>query len=369
MSRNLFVATRKGLFHVEQGGPKDWKIKRHSFVGDPVTMLLDDPRDGALYAALNLGHFGVKLHRSEDRGESWTEVQAPSFPTEAADDLDATPVAPSVHQIWALEAGGASEPGVLWAGTIPGALFRSDDRGASWQLNRPLWDRPERANWFGGGYDDPGLHSICVDPRDAKHVTVAVSCGGVWVTDDSGETWTCKTQGMYAEYMPPERREDPDIQDPHRLVQCASAPDALWVQHHNGVFRSTSGAREWTPIETIEPSKFGFAVAVHPKDPDTAWFVPGVKDECRIPVGGQVVVARTRDGGKRFEVLRDGLPQEWAYDLVFRHALDVDSTGQTLAFGSTTGSIWVTEDGGDHWRTISKHLPPVYQVLFARGRG
>jgi len=368
MGQSFFVATRKGLFQVERAGAGDWRVVRHGFEGQPVTMLLDDPRDGALYAALNLGHFGVKLHRSVDRGESWTEVQAPSFPTNPADDPDAMPAAPSVHQIWALEPGGDDEPGVLWAGTIPGALFRSNDRGDSWQLNSSLWSRPEREKWFGGGYDDPGIHSICVDPRDARHVTIGVSCGGVWVTGDGGETWDCRTQGMYAEYMPPERREDPDIQDPHRIVQCASAPDVLWVQHHNGVFRSVNGAQEWTPIETIKPAKFGFAVAVHPDDPDTAWFVPGVKDECRIPVGGQVVVARTRDGGKSFEVLREGLPQQWAYDLVFRHALDVDRTGRTLAFGSTTGSVWVSEDSGDVWQAVSNHLPPVYQVIFARRR-
>jgi len=369
MSEKFFAATRKGLFRVERAEAGDWRITRHVFVGDSVTILLDDPRDGTVYAGLNLGHFGVKLHRSEDRGESWNEIQAPGFPAEPSDDLDATPGAPSVHQLWALEAGGTDETGLLWAGTIPGALFRSTDRGESWQLNQPLWNRPERENWFGGGYDDPGIHSICVDPRDSRHLTVGVSCGGVWVTRNGGETWDCKTRGMYAEYMPEERREDPDIQDPHRIVQCTAAPDVLWAQHHNGVFRSNDAGEEWTPITSIQPSKFGFVVAAHPDDPETAWFVPGVKDECRIPVGGQVVVARTRDGGQSFDVLRDGLPQEHAYDLVFRHALDVDETGGTLAFGSTTGSLWVSEDGGDRWRVVSNHLPPIYQVLFAREQG
>jgi len=106
-------------------------------------------------------------------------------------------------------------------------------------------------------------------------------------------------------------------------------------------------------------------VAVHPKDPDTAWFVPGVKDQCRVPVDGQMVVARTRDGGMSFEVLREGLPQERAYDIVYRHALDVDETGERLAMGSTTGALWLSEDGGDHWQLLNAHLPPIYQVLFA----
>jgi hypothetical protein len=362
VSDRLWVATRKGLFRVERGRGGAWAVLGTSFLGDPVTIVLDDARDGTLYAGLNLGHFGVKLRRSEDRGATWTECAAPAYPQAAP---EATPAAPTVHQIWALAAGGRDEPGLVWAGTIPGGLFRSNDRGTSWALVRPLWEVPERAHWFGGGYDDPGIHSICVDPRDPRHLTVGVSCGGVWVTHDGGASWACRARGMFAEYMPPERREDPNIQDPHRVVQCAAAPDVLWAQHHNGVFRSTDGAASWAPVPAVRPSGFGFAVAVHPRDPETAWFVPGVKDECRIPVDGKLVAARTRDGGRSFDVLSAGLPQHHAYDLVYRHALDVDATGGRLAMGSTTGGLWVSEDGGDRWLAVSAHLPPVYQVAFA----
>jgi photosystem II stability/assembly factor-like uncharacterized protein len=169
---------------------------------------------------------------------------------------------------------------------------------------------------------------------------------------------------MFAAYMPPERREDAAIQDPHRVVQCPAAPDVLWVQHHNGVFRSTDRGRQWREISTVEPSGFGFAVATHPHDPDTAWLVPAVKDECRVPVDGKVVVARTRDGGETWEVLRRGLPQEHAYDIVYRHALDVDATGERLAMGSTTGSLWISENSGDSWTLVSANLPPIYQTRF-----
>ena len=365
MSDKIYVATRKGLFTVERSSAGKWAIAGSAFIGDPVTMLLDDGRDGTLYAALNLGHFGVKLHRSENGGADWSEIQAPAFAPESHENLDATPTSPSVHQVWELKSAGDDRPGILWGGTIPGGLFVSQDRGQSWELNRPLWDRPERDNWFGGGYDDPGIHSICVDPRDSRHVTVGVSCGGVWDTRDAGETWELRATGMFAEYMPDERREDPSIQDPHRVVQCASAPDALWAQHHNGVFRTTNGGEKWEEVTAIQPSNFGFAVAVHPENPEVAWFAPGVKDQCRIPVDGKLVVARTRDGGRSFDVLRKGLPQKHAYDLVFRHGLDVDATGQRLALGSTTGGLWVSENGGDAWTCLSTHLPPIYQVLFA----
>jgi hypothetical protein len=117
-------------------------------------------------------------------------------------------------------------------------------------------------------------------------------------------------------------------------------------------------------VPGLGPSSFGFAVAVHPRDPDTAWFVPATSDEKRIPVEGRVVVTRTRDGGRTGEVLKNGLPQEHAYDLVYRHALDIDDTGNSLAFGSTTGSLWVSDNQGDSWQCVSSHLPPVYCVRF-----
>ena len=103
---------------------------------------------------------------------------------------------------------------------------------------------------------------------------------------------------------------------------------------------------------------------MHPRDPQTAWFVPAQKDEHRVPVSGQVLVTRTRDGGETFEGLRHGLPQEHAYDIVYRHALAVDDSGDGLLFGSTTGSLWSSDDQGDHFTQISAHLPPIYCVRF-----
>lgn len=362
------VSTRKGLFTLEPGAD-GWTIARTSFLGDNVTLTSHDPRDGSVYAALNHGHFGVKLHRSRDGGATWQPIATPAYPPKPEGYVPKTPVEGtpadwSLKLVWALTAGGPDEPGALWCGTLPGGLFRSTDHGESWTLNRPLWDDPRREEWFGGGADHPGIHSILVDPRDSAHVTIGVSCGGVWTTRDRGETWEPTATGMRAEFMPPERQFEPNVQDPHCVTQCRDVPDVLWAQHHNGIFLSEDGATSWREITGVEPSTFGFAVAVHPHDPKTAWFVPAVKDEVRYPAGGQVVVTRTRDGGRTFEILRKGLPQQHAYDLVFRHALDVDDTGQLLAFGSTTGSVWVSGDGGDSWQAVSSHLPPVYAVTF-----
>ena len=366
MSDTILVSTRKGLFTVTRAGTS-WEITTADFLGDNVSLAHVDRRDGTRYAALDHGHFGVKLHRS--RGTFWEEIAAPAYPPkpEGHEEFDmwGRPLEWSTARIWALADGGPDEEGTLWCGTLPGALFRSTDHGASWEIIGALWHHPQRRKWMGGGADLPGLHSICVDPRDPKRLAVAVSTGGIWFTEDAGESWSQRGEGMRADHVPPESTHDPIAQDVHCLAQCRAAPDRMWVQHHNGIFVSSDEGRTFTEITDVEPSTFGFPVVVHPEDPDTAWFVPGIKDEQRIPCGGRLVVTRTRDGGRSFEMFTEGLPQRHAYDLVYRHALAVDGSGERLAFGSTTGGLWVTEDAGEAWTEITHTLPPVHAVSFA----
>jgi len=366
MSDRLLVATRKGLFRVARDGGGRWRLGSSWFLGDRVSMVLPEPAGRRIHAALDLGHFGVKMQRSEDGGETWTEAPVPAFPpkpdgVEDRDPMRGIAIPWSTKMIWALEVGGPDE---LWCGVLPGGLFHSNDGGDSWALVRALWDDPRRQKWMGGGYDFAGIHSILVDPRDARHVTVAVSVGGVWTTRDGGDRWELIGAGLRNAYMPAGMEGDPVAQDPHRVVSCRANPDRLWMQHHNGIFRSDDGGESWQELSDVPPSAFGFAVAVHPEEPDTAWFIPAVKDEQRIPVDARLVVTRTRDGGRHFDILDRGLPAEPAYDLVYRHALDISRDGERLAFASTTGSLWVSEDQGDTWQAVSKHLPPVVCVRF-----
>ncbi len=357
MAERLLVATRKGLFVCPPEGA-GFALPRPAFLAEPVSAVLHDPRDGALYAALRLGHFGVKLHRSEDGGASWTEIGVPAMPTEGENPK-------ALDMIWALAAGPGDQPGVIWAGTLPAALFRSADRGATWELVRGLWEVPERARWVGGGYDEAGLHSIVIHPRDPRRMAIAISTGGVWTSADGGAGWTLAGKGLRAEYMPPDQAFDQVMQDVHLLAACAAAPEVLWAQHHNGIFRSTDFGASFKEVTAAAPSRFGFAVAPHPADPATAWFAPAVKDECRVPAEGRLVVTRTRDGGGTLESLGEGLPAADCYDLVYRHALAVDARGERLAMGSTTGNLWLGEDSGARWRLLSGHLPPIAAVAFA----
>lgn len=351
---SILIGTRKGLFEVDVDHPDASVIARH-FVGVRVSCALVDPRTGHWFAALDHGHFGTKVHRSENRGQTWTELPAPAYPT----DTDA-----STALLWTIEAGHRDQPGRLWCGTIPGGLFRSDDNGESWQLVRGHWDRSERAEAFGGGYDQPGVHSVSVHPDDCNTLVIGVSCGGIWLSTDDGTSWQLGT-GLRASFLPPDLADVPQTQDPHRVVRCAAQPERLWIQHHNGIFRSNDGGRTWTEIVNAQPSSFGFGVAVHPADPDIAWFVPAISDEVRVPVDGRMSVSRTDDGGEHFQMLTNGLPQDDAYHLVYRHGLAVDGSGQRLILGSTSGSAWLSNDGGQQFQRITSDMPMIVWVGWA----
>jgi photosystem II stability/assembly factor-like uncharacterized protein len=356
VSERILVSTRKGLFTLARNGA-GWAVADVAFAGIPVTAALADARDGTLYAALKHGHFGPKLHRSTDGGRTWPEIATPAFPADADG-------APALAQAFTIEPGGSGAPGRLWIGAVPAGLFRSDDRGESWQLVRPLWDVPGRSKWMGGGNEDTAMHTVSPDPRDPERVLVAISCAGVWETRDAGSNWTLEGEGLIATYMPPDQMTVRDIQDPHRVARCEADPDVMWMQHHCGIFRSSDAGAHWVQLKPPDDD-FGFAVAAHPKDPLTAWFVPAIKDEIRVPRDGALAVTRTSDGGKTWEALREGLPQRDAYDLIYRHGLDVDESGTRLAMGSTTGALWVSESGGDKWQLVNAHLPPIYAVRFA----
>ena len=354
----LLVATRRGLFTVDRARD-GWRIVRRSLAGENVSAILDDPRVGTWLAAVER-RAGCLLLGSTDAGETWHPLAAPMLPCAA----DGGPT--RLVRLWVLEIADPSSPGALWCGTIPGALFRSDDGGRSWHIARSLWDDQRRHEWISAGGLPPGLHSVCANPRDPRGVVVGVSAGGVWATADAGATWECRGEGLWAAYLPPSRARDPHLQHAHRVVQCGEVPETLWCQHHNGVYRSTDRGRTWGEVGGEgAASMSGFAAAAHPRDPDTAWFAPTVHDALRVPVGGSVAVVRTRDGGRTFESLGKGLPQEHAYDIAWRHGLDVDDSGDRLALGSTTGSLWVSEDQGDTWAEVAAHLPPIQAVRFA----
>jgi hypothetical protein len=363
----LLLGTRKGLVTLRRG-PGGWAPAALAHPGIPIAYACRDPRTGILWAAQDNGHWGQKLHRSRDGGETWELVPSPRYP-EGAVMFDRTSdwenpreVPATLRYLWVIQPGHPAQPGRLYLGTEPGGLFQSDDGGDSWSLVEGLWNHPSRPHWFGGGRDYAGIHSIIVDPRDPAHVFVGISCAGVFETRDDGITWEPRSSGMLADFLP-----DPTAvigQDPHFVAPCPAAPDVLWTQHHCGIFRTADGGARWEPVSARgNTAHFGFAVAADETDPLTAWVVPATSDEQRMAVDASLCVCRTEDGGRTWTELRAGLPQTNCYDIVFRHGLDI--SGDRLAFGSTTGNVYLSEDRGETWACLGTHFAPVYSARFA----
>ena len=351
----ILLGTRKGLLFLDMQG----KVQREFQPGSPVSYAMKDSRTDVIWAALDHGHWGQKLHFSIDQGRTWEETPAPQYPEDAMMP-DGKPA--KLSYIWYITPGGADQPERLYMGTEPGGLFQSDDGGSTFHLVSGLWDHPSRqTGWFGGGRDHPGLCSLVVDPRDSQHLLAGISVGGVFESHDGGASWEPRNKGLYASYLP-----DPYAEvghDPHFMTASPSNPDVLWQQNHCGVFRSEDGGQTWTNISQKDgPVGFGFAIAVDAQNSDVAWVVPARSDEFRIAVKNALCVCRTDDGGQTWHEFRAGLPQQDCYDVVFRHALDLH--GDMLVFGSTTGNVYLSTDRGESWRCLGHDFPPVYSARF-----
>lgn len=362
---SLILGTRKGFIMMHRQG-SEWRVAHEALPGVPISYAAKDPRSSTVWVCADHGHWGGKLYRSRDGGETLEEVPAPTYPDGAmAYNVweDGAAYQAKVTYLWTLTPGGEEQPGRLYIGTEPGGVFISDDDGDSFQLMEGLWNHHSRQkNWFGGGRDQAGACSIVVDPRDSHHLYAGVSVGGVYESVDGGETWKGRNQGLKACYLPDAGAEYGH--DPHCLVASPSNPDVLWQQNHCGVFRSVDRGLTWSDVsQEGGPVYFGFPIVVDEHDEQTAWVVPGISDDIRMAIDGALCVGRSEDGGQTWQELRNGLPQSGCYDITFRHALDI--SGDTLVFGTTTGNLFISEDRGDSWRTIGNYLPPIYSVRFA----
>jgi photosystem II stability/assembly factor-like uncharacterized protein len=360
MERNkLLVGTGKGLviFQRQHG---NWKIEKSLFIGMPVSYVYVDERTDEWWVSITHRHWGQKLHHSKDRGQTWKAIPMPKYP---ADAKLKSGKAATLRKIWAFSHAGNDRPGELYLGTEPGGMFHSKDNGQTFQLMDALWNHPTRQDqWFGAGRDHPFIHSIVVDPRDSNHFYIAISCAGVFETTDGGINWKPKNKGLVAAYLP-----NPNVEvghDPHLLLACDSNPDIMWQQNHCGIFRTTNGGEYWDNVTGQDGfPNYGFALAIEDDQPDMAWVIPATSDEMRVAVDLSLCVCRTDDGGKTWTTLRKGLPQGNCFDIVFRHSF-AKAKG-TLAFGTTTGNLFLSHDYGDSWEVLSNYLPRVECVAFA----
>jgi hypothetical protein len=355
VSSLLLIGTKTGLFTARSDARRErWRIDGPLLNGREIYHAFVDPRDRrTAWAASDHAVWGPHVHRSADAGRSWEVLDtAPHY----ADSR-------GLKAIWALAPGHASEPDTLLAGIEPAGLFTSPDRGASWHGVDALNDHPTSTTWqpAGGGL---ALHSMIVDETDPRRLWCALSAGGVYRTDDGGASWTPCNRGVRADFLP--EPVPPTGHCVHKLVHHPLRPGRLYQQNHCGVYRSDDAGDSWEEITPGLPSDFGYALAVDPADADVAFVIPEESSHMRATVDGRLRVYRTDDAGRSWRALTRGLPQEHAYVSVLREGLATDGRDPCgVYFGTTTGQLFASRDGGESWSLVAGFLPKILSVTAA----
>jgi photosystem II stability/assembly factor-like uncharacterized protein len=353
----LLVGTRKGLFALAGDPGGAFEVTARAFAGETVEHAVRDARTGRVIASVTSPFYGPKLWYAEDPAGDWEQASGVALP--AGGDA-------ALERIWVVVPGEGD--GTLYAGGDPGVLFESRDGGATWELNRPLWEHPTHSRWQPGG-GGLCLHSIATWPGEPDRLAVAISAAGVWLTDDAGATWRRGNDGLVAGYVP----EDTPPEDVglcvHRLHRAPARPERMFMQFHGGVYRSDDAGASWIDVAAGLPSDFGFPLAIDPADPDSAYVIPLAADTDRVTPGARVRVYETRDAGASWTPRGDGLPQEHAYLTILREAFDWTGAGDGLElyFGATSGDVFGSGDAGASWGTAAARLPPVLSVAAAAG--
>ena len=351
----LLVGTTKGAFILKSNLQRSrWEAGGPYFHGYSVYALAYDNRKGRhrIWASTQ-NYWGTWLRSSDDYGKSWTTPQDQTIRFPADTGL-------SLKNIWQITLGGSDQPDVMYCGVEPAALFVTNDDGATWSLVRGLFDHPHRPRWMPGN-GGLALHTVVLDPSDRQRMYVAISSGGVYRTTDGGATWTAQNRGIRAINMP---NKYPEFgQCVHKIVLHPAHPERLLLQNHWGLYRSDDYAENWKDIANGVPSDFGFAMIMHPRNPECAYIVPVESDEFRCTCDGRMRVYRTRNAGGSWEPLLRGLPQKGAYETVLRDALSADTLDPLgIYVGTRSGQLFGSRDEGKSWGRILEGLPPVLCV-------
>jgi photosystem II stability/assembly factor-like uncharacterized protein len=347
---DLLVGTDKGLFRFTSADRRRWESLGPVLEGLPIYSAAANSVDGTWYAGVSSPFYGPSIRRSRDRGRTW-DAGGKGLQYDADD-------AQQVTRVWAIRPATAAR---LYAGVEASGLFRSDDGGDTWREVRALRRHPTHDAW-GAGNGGACLHTVVVDPHVPDRLYTACSTGGVYRTDDGGETWRPLNRNIVCRFLP-EGEQYPDAgQCVHKVSASSARPGRLWLQNHGGVYRSDDGGESWQDVGHGLPADFGFPIVAHSTDPERAFVIPLGSDGVRWMADRRLAVYGTDDGGSTWRALDTGVPGP-VYTAVLRDAFAGDREArQGLYFGTTSGTLLASADEGAHWTVVAEHLPRILCV-------
>lgn len=375
MSISLLVGTTKGLFLISSDDREHWSVDGPHCDLWPINHAVGDGQ--TIWAGGGNDWHGAGVFRSDDGGVTWTKLPLSHGQSEdfmAAEPevakmfgWEPSPPAPfqgEVSAIWSL----LYAHNTLWAGGMPGVLFKSTNAGETWEMVEGLSNHPTKEEWQGGAAGLV-LHTLVPDPGSPEKLWAGISAAGVFATEDGGATWDRRNRLSNAEdcghhHHPAAPRDGQTGHCVHNMMRAPGDGDLLYQQNHHGVWRSSDGGRSWDDITEGLPSTFGFPIRVHPRDANTIWTIPLNGDGIgRYPPGAAAAVWKSADGGASWEAKRAGLPQEACFFTILRQAMSGDTADPAgLYFGTNSGSVFASRDEGESWSEIARHLPTVLCV-------
>jgi hypothetical protein len=360
----ILVGTRKGAFVASSDRRRrSWKIGPAALGSSDVYHVASDPRHpGHLYAAANSEFWGPMVQQSRDWGKTWNETATPMTPIskDRPHDRGPVPAGPVVH-LWHLEPGPPEAPGRLYLGADPHLLFRSDDLGASWEAVESINQNPNRKNW-GPGNGGPCLHTVLLDPRDARRMYIGMSSVGTFRSEDGGRNWTPTNKNVECPFLPEENRFPETGQCVHKVAIDSADPDTFYRQDHGGIYVSHDRMGSWDRIGKPLGDDFGFGVASPPARPGLAYFVrlDGYRTTARYfqvqewndKTRRWRMLVRANAFPGKFNVLREGVATD---------ALDPPG----IYVGTTTGQLFVSPNAGKSWQVLPYVFPQIRSVSVA----
>lgn len=351
----LFISTSKGAFlYYSDPDRRHWDVNGPHFLGSKVYHLILDYRDNkTLIASTQSFNNDSIIYISKNLGRSWEPAN--SIPDLTNNDY-----------ICHLSPGHISDPKTWYAGTSNQGLLKSIDGGLNWETMHDANSNSEINKVINANKDDyqknSKLQSIITDPQNKKHLYVGLSPGGVFESLDNGKNWQTLKKGLLT------NNKANSINNPYSIASHSLEQTYLFQQNSLGIFRLNKSSSEWVHIGNNLPKDIGdlgLPITIHPADPNTIWVFPMDNNETfsRVSPGGQPAIYCSQDAGDSWFRQDIGLPMRNAWFTVTEKCLSTDYMDNTgVYFGTTSGSLWMSDNEGNSWRQIAVHLPEITAI-------